>query len=205
LSLDNIVTGDTDAGKVEKIDEAEVLKLHGSVDWIRTDPRSSPPRGYGWTTDLRVKREAAPEKAIASGGLVLGTPGPSKHRVVTTELSPLWAQATKRLESADAIVFVGYRFPPSDAHAREHLLKAIMDNSKGQLPVHIVLGPQKDDKDQVRLREMLHAVLTASGRSEAPAAKRWFIVRSHGMWAEDFMSVFERERLIGWVAGAQLP
>jgi len=95
------------------------------------------------------------------------------------------------------LVFIGCRFPPPDAHARENMLEAVMDNDRRRPSVHIVLGPQEGDKDRARLSDMLRAVLTAAGRTEVLLADPWFTVASHGMWAEDFMSVFKCKQLFG--------
>ncbi|MBK7582517.1 MAG: transposase [Myxococcales bacterium] len=44
-----------------------------------------------------------------------------------------------------SIVFVGYRFPPTDAQARSELLGAIMKNVQRHIDLHIVLGPTRND------------------------------------------------------------
>jgi len=91
---------------------ALVLKLHGSIDWKREAPRR-------FTQGDKRFLLTAPGDQLA-----IATPGPGKHER-TSEFLDVWQLAEKRIESADAIVFVGYRFPAkrrdrANAIARGH-------------------------------------------------------------------------------------
>lgn len=106
-----------------------LLKLHGSLDWRRAGGRV-----------LRMKDDPFFALSDARDELVIASPGPTKQDLIREVLDTLWAQAEGCIREAEAIVFVGYRFPPSDSTARERLMKAISANTK-QLHVHTVLGP----------------------------------------------------------------
>jgi hypothetical protein len=162
--------------------QARVLKLHGSVDWRRTEEG--------------VVRAADDFALTASGkDMVIATPGPTKTEV-TALLEPLWLLAHKEIEAADPIVFVGYRFPPTDAIAKKRLLEAIESaatqrrNAEGLLHVHIVLGPRNPDAP--RLIELLRRALQRGGLKEydelrgifAPGG--YYRIYEHQLYAEDF-------------------
>jgi hypothetical protein len=107
------------------------------------------------------------------------------------------------LREADAIVFVGYRFPPTDAEARKKLLSAIEGNNKGaprhHLKVHIVLGPKLSD-DVERLHGLIEAVLLRAKRTQgSPVGRggRTFEIHAHRMFAEDFFTVWSQTLLHG--------
>ena len=129
------------------------------------------------------------------------TPGPTK-RISTKELKAIWDGALGHLKEADAIVFVGYRFPPTDAEAREKLLSAIENNQAPSrdgtrhLSIEIVLGPAVSD-DVVRLRQLVRAVLLRSGRKESGknVSGPTFWIRTHRMYAEDFFTVWHPSQL----------
>jgi hypothetical protein len=89
-----------------------VFKLHGSVTWKREANKIVPQQ------DWEFGAKCDPDE------LAIATPGPSKHTHVTDLFMPLWRMAEKALAEADAVVFIGYRFPPSDAFSRERLLRA---------------------------------------------------------------------------------
>jgi hypothetical protein len=166
-----------------------VFKMHGSVDWQRTtEPDGSPIYGIGPRKEFALDCPG-PEIGIA-------TPGPSKA-ISTKELAPVWDAALTKLKEAEVIVFVGYRFPPSDAEARERLLGAIRDNEKTRLDVHTVLGPRQHADDVVRLAQMLKAILRQAGRHEEPHkdVERSYWVQPHALYAEDFFTVWSRDLL----------
>lgn len=146
-----------------------LLKLHGSVDW----------RMKGDTIELAGTEHAltCPDSEIA-----IASPGPSKARV-SGALRGLWDEACESIELADAVVFVGFRFPPSDANAREALLGALNKNRQPALRVHTVLGPRRD-ADTDRLEALLaHAVRSRPTRA---------LVTVHPLFAEDFLGLVGR-------------
>lgn len=103
----------------------------------------------------------------------------------STQLSALWGYAQDALAGADRIVFLGYRFPESDAQAKSRLLAAIGSNEK-PLDVHIVLGPQTARDDATRLQGMLHHA-SWQRRARGVAMK----VEIERMWGQDFLTVFK--------------
>jgi hypothetical protein len=141
--------------------------------------------------------------------LAIATPGPSKQREGTRGFGDLWRLVTGALTGADAIVFVGYRFPETDADARSELLGAIGNNpgtgSRSTLSIHIVLGNTAQSKrDAERLASMLRFVL-GRNRIEATPARppvhtsagvaHFFMLHSHPLFAQDFFSVVNRDDL----------
>jgi hypothetical protein len=192
-------------------DKALVLKLHGSVDWIR----DSSGRVVRAETDS-LHRGHATEAAVhcMAHQLATAVPGPSKRKSVEStgpvtstmssehpDLNWVWQPAYQAIEKADAIVFVGYRIPPTDAFTREKLVEYLMKNPKRLngfnkcnrvgnriplaaegLPVYTILGDDVNHKDSRRLQGLLDAV----GGID---------VRQMPLFAEDFLAVFERDEL----------
>ncbi len=179
---------------------ARVYKLHGSVDWLREE-RS--PGKVTWSIGSCEGRE---ELALTREGNQIGiaTPGPSK-RIAAEQLSLVWQGALDRLREANVIVFMGYRFPPSDAEAREKLLGAIQESSSKHLELHIVLGPDRKLPDVVRLEQLLRYSVDRAGRHEYNATNvaldpadfdtRRFRLSTHALFAEDFLTVWDRKLL----------
>jgi hypothetical protein len=139
-----------------------ILKLHGSVDWRRTEGGE-----FEMVPDQGFLTTCAPKE------LAIAPPGPAKSEIVA-QLESLWKAAESRISAADVIFFIGYRFPETDATARRRILGAISDRSE----VNIVLGPNRDHPDIVRLQGLLEFI--------APNRKP----KIHPMWAQDFLSVF---------------
>jgi len=146
---------------------ATVFQLHGHVGWQRDDEDGGVLRGAPMAFQ-------DPDKAV------LGLPGPSKKELSEKHLDQIWNLAFSKLAMADAIVFVGYRFPESDGLARHRILKALRENH--QANVHIVLGPR--NRDIARVKAMIDWT-----RTEATSAE------VEQMWAEDFFAAFDRDRL----------
>ena len=179
-------------------DRCGILKLHGSVAWRKTLPGGT------------IGQSADPVFAlttIAAEEIVMATPGPTKAATVTHDLSQLWDHAEWALNAADAIVFLGYRFPETDAHARERLLGAIKANQGSSarmlLPIHIVLGSSPgSDRHAARLSAMLEFACLAAGRTNVTGLRAnaynsipLFRISSHPMFAQDFLSVVQRPDL----------
>jgi hypothetical protein len=185
---------------------APLLKLHGSVDW-RKDLA-----GGRVVVSVQDERYAltCPDEHLA-----VATPGPSKRREAQG-FQELWELAKRALRIADAIVFVGFRFPETDADARKELLGAIGGNvGKGdrynerdasQLSLHTVLG---NGPTSGRDAERLAALLRFSCRGSRDEARRdtarfhvtgvsshRFTVDSHPLLAQDFFSVERRKDLL---------
>jgi hypothetical protein len=79
----------------------------------------------------------------------------------TAFFQSLWDDATEALREPRLIVFIGYRFPPTDTEAARRLLAAIADNttrrSKGLLKedVEVELALGNDGPSLGRLRALL--------------------------------------------------
>jgi SIR2-like protein len=123
--------------------QTEVLKLHGSVDWRRLKNG-----GYELVDDEEFLLTCAESE------LAVATPGPTKSET-TAGFGKLWEQAEKALTQARNVVFLGYRFPPTDAEARGRLLRAL-SGSRPAGKVHVVLGPDKSAAKVQRLLGLLH-------------------------------------------------
>ena len=158
-----------------------VYKLHGSVNWIDFEYEGQKRSGI-----------MAPLTLLGRGGQpFIATPGPSKKLHANGFLGAIWDGALQAIAEADTIVFVGYRFPPSDSEARRKLLTAIGTEEQPNIKVHIVLGPRTAEDDSVRLRALLESTLRAnrSPVGGSKASKRKFDVQTHPLYTQDFLSV----------------
>jgi hypothetical protein len=167
-----------------------LLKLHGSINWKRLSD--------SYTVTIGDEEHAI---SCAPQEMCIATPGPSKAEA-TSQLSSLWELAESAIQEADAIFFVGYRFPQSDATSRERLLTAIINNKPQQdrqgtpksIFMHIVLGPDLSHKDVVRMTQLLQHIGRYSGRYDGNRGRApFFIVTPHALFAEDFFTIFRRE------------
>ena len=101
-------------------------------------------------------------------------------------------------------MFVGYRFPPTDANARRRLLRAIERRVKRpqwetRLALHVVLGP--DCRDARRLEELLRFAarrggLQDNGESWVPLQANGFRIRVHQLFSQDFFDVYDEKFLM---------
>jgi hypothetical protein len=171
---------------------APLLKLHGSVDWSRKPNADETAAVYEPDQPLFALGCHDSQISIAS-------PGPSKL-ARARELRPLWIEAKKALEVAESVVFVGYRFPPSDSEARSKLLEAVGSNSSYKA-VHTVLGPASP-QDTARLGQLLHWTLRRTRREltqrvdvRSPSARGIYNLVQHHLYAEDFFSVFTADMI----------
>jgi hypothetical protein len=166
-----------------------VLKLHGSVNWRMTAGGNAKPEVVAQADDYFALSCPSDEMVIAS-------PGPTKlATTVGGPLSSLWAAATFALRRAEAVVFVGYRFPPTDSAARRELIDAIGTNSKDPLALHTVLGPRTHDDDVERLKAMLTVAMDRSGRwlvgDAGPQFGRLnYTLTTWPLWAQDFLDLY---------------
>jgi hypothetical protein len=171
---------------VSSQERVHILKLHGSVSWQRVAPSMYEAR--------------APDEVICCrcqhGDLAIATPGRTKAEQAR-DFGNLWALAESAIKDADAIVFLGYRFPPSDAEARGRILAALWNNRKKHLAVHTVLGPDVQSADSVRLRSLLRHSMGARqqylpGRGQGMV----FDLEQQPLYVEDFLSVVDREAIL---------
>lgn len=169
-------------------DDVPLLKLHGSVDWRRVE------------TGL----EKADRKDFAltcpQDDLVIASPGPTKQHVTAAALESIWREALIRIEHAQVIVFVGYRFPPTDSQARRKLITAISANQGvNRLTIRTVLGPDTTSNDALRLKGILEYAMAAARRKpfgqEGPDDKKTYHLKVHPLGAEDFLDLFAAGQL----------
>jgi hypothetical protein len=143
---------------LRKSNVAQVLKLHGSVDWLLDGKGSFQVRpGYPWLDNDSVD-------------LAIGTPGPGKLSAATGPLSWLWRAACNAIRDAKEVFLVGYRFPETDGFARHTLLDALRDSNVER--VQVVLGLNSPDAPRVRTLVRM-------------AAPTKVVVRS--VWSQDFL------------------
>jgi hypothetical protein len=172
---------------------APVLKLHGSVDWRRSDdPAAVNRKRYELRGDVNYALKCSDEL------IGIASPGPTKLDR-TQELERLWQRAEEALKDAEAVVFVGYRFPPTDSEARRRLLGAIGQGNNGYKAVHTVLGPESP-KDAARLGQLLHWTLRRQRTeladrpaSRPPTRSPTYNLVQHQLYGEDFFSVCNRD------------
>jgi hypothetical protein len=158
--------------KARRFGCAPVLKLHGSVDWCVSDQKVA----VDSKEDLPVR--------CHGDSLVLGVPGPNKAgiRNEIRALDGLWESAIEAIRNAARIVFVGYRFPQTDAYARVEFLHAILFAAKAAnlKSVEIVLGPDLGDKDVARMKQLLGYALREYEK---------IVPKVLPLYAEDFLSL----------------
>lgn len=174
---------------------AKALKLHGSVDWSREE-RKDAGTWFQATDD--------PERALAVGvehELGIATPGPTKLNL-TKEMEPFWKRARTELSSARRVIFVGYRFPPTDASARAEIIGALQRNENEDLDLHVVLGPD-DTADVKRLCGLLEFAMRRAGRGpKGYDHKHRYELYRHPLYSQDFLSLYGRGLVRpedGWV------
>lgn len=170
-----------------------IYKLHGSVDWFLSEGKV-------------IRNSGGFAAAVAAGHIpLIATPGGTKKSYCDLYLKNLWSAAKAHLRAADAVVFMGYRFPPSDSQALTELLGALKQNEQPNLRVHTSLGPITSEADTVRLGSLLRHTLRGkrteaqSSRYQPPAGSgiKYFQVLIQPLYAQDFMSVITSEELYG--------
>jgi hypothetical protein len=172
-----VILPDIDGNPHNIANVCPILKLHGSVDWRVTEN----------SIEQATERFAidCPDEELA-----IATPGPSKARGAQENFDDLWRLAVVAIRAANAIVFVGYRFPPTDAYARDQLLGALTANTaNGDVWCHVVLGT--DCPSHV---ERLRALLTFALERRGVHPLR-LDIRTYQMFAEDFFSVYNHHGL----------
>lgn len=171
-----VPTDEVALSRVRHMGCAPVLKLHGSVDWV--------------TRNGRVEQDTSddlPATAVSGTDIVIAVPGPEKGEFGRRfkEIGSLWRAALEATKNAGRIVFLGYRFPVTDAFARVQFLNAIKFAAKGQRlkRVEIVLGPDERHPDVARMQRLLSFAL---GHALVPTV--------HPLYVEDFLS-FSHDRV----------
>ena len=170
------------------------LKMHGSVDWILRDGVISRSARVGSGADSGTENDAA--LFCEPSEFALATPGPLKYRMTRAggPLSPIWLSAEQQMLAATAVVFVGYRMPPTDASTTQWMIDVLrrrVDAIRSKagvsgwcLPVHTVLGPNTQNEHCTRLAGLLQEL--------DPAIEH----RPWAMGAEDFLGLVPRDTLL---------
>lgn len=138
------VEGDLMSARGKQI--ATIFKLHGSTTWALVGD------------SIAISKAGVPLPFTNPNAVpLMGFPGPTKVQTCNGRLKPLWDEALKSLRAAEEVIFIGYRFPPTDAFAREQILGALRDGHKMQLrTIKTVLGDTKDPL-AVRLAALIDA------------------------------------------------
>jgi len=189
-----IATESALSGEHEWHNSPRLHKLHGSVDEVFDDKQGS--------SVTRLKRNEILGKLLdPTSDPAIGVPGPAKQRHSKVAFDERWTAATAALRQAHAVVFLGYRFPPSDSLAKQRLLMALRENDNEHVEISIVLGPERS-ADVVRLGSLLRWTLSRERHElhpDVPERKpKTFAIREQPLWAEDFMTVFRREGVLSW-------
>jgi hypothetical protein len=170
---------------------ARLLKLHGSVNWKASGFRGGLPSGKE-VVGIEQQDDFNFALKCSANELSIASPGPLKRAVSAGWLAELWDSAMEAIREASSIIFIGYRFPPSDSHARSRLLGAISENRSHYLAIHTVLGLASADTP--RLSQLLRFSL--SGRRPLPLHYSpttvefpTYTLVDHPLYGEDFLSV----------------
>jgi hypothetical protein len=166
----------------DKLDCPTVLKLHGSINWLR--------EGRKFLRADRNKARPEPDSAglyADKGAMAIATPGHSKRTMVTDPmgLQGLWDRAAVALREAKQVVFVGYRIPPTDSYTRQWLTQGLAGNDH----IGIAMGPEVftvlgDDVNHPHSRRLAGIL---KGTSES------IKLTQPPMFAEDFLGVIGPE------------
>lgn len=161
-----------------------VAKMHGSVDWYLQDPQG---RG-SWDTIRRMSGTIV-TASVFEKKMAIATPGPRKKELIHGAFKQHWDHAETAIAQAEALVFCGYRMPPTDAGTKQWLVDAVRqwaannENNQSPLFVHIVLGPTPG-ADAIRLVGLLKSVEPRITTVTWP------------LGAEDFLGLFGRSELL---------
>lgn len=166
-----------------------VYKLHGSVNWRWTEERKE---FQSADEDFWLKCPAS-EIGIA-------VPGPSKQ-IACRAIIEAWDNARFALTEADAVVFLGYRFPQTDSQGRDAIISSIRGNRREYISIHTVLGPNNLDAD--RVAGLVRYAALGSGKNKAiqsrrekPAPRGQYALLKQPMYVEDFLTIMSRGEIV---------
>lgn len=97
-------------------DAVRVLKLHGSVNWIRTKGKTP---SFQVLEDYRVAAEAKEVPELVP---------PTWRKLFAKELVPIWGRALQELERATRIIVIGFSMPETDLHFKYLLASGLRKN-----------------------------------------------------------------------------
>jgi hypothetical protein len=92
--------------------------------------------------------------------------------------SSRWFTEITALRTARKVIFLGYRFPPTDADARTDILSALVTNeTRTAVRIETVLGPRVNSDDSVRLRQLIHVALGTNLIEQVPLYAEDYLLR----------------------------
>jgi hypothetical protein len=174
-------------------DVVPVLKLHGSVDWRKSESGGIE---RGDLHNILADENSAP---------FIAAPGRSKQDAVG-ELKPLWESARRRLRQAGALVILGYGFPATDTKARTEIQTAFSDGS-GTTEIRridVVLGPHTARPEARRVEALLETFdtgrrLLVAPNPPLPGNDRVLYLKTHPLWVQDFIFDYQyRTKDVKW-------
>ena len=127
-----------------------VFKLHGSVNWARSD--SNP----------NMVSVFANYDKLAELGLVPELVPPTWKKVFENQLESVWEEAITKLSTATRIVVIGFSMPPTDMHFK-YLLAAGLQNNISLRQV-LFANPDSTDELETRARKLLREAYFRSNR-----------------------------------------
>jgi hypothetical protein len=117
-----------------------VYKLHGSVTWtITNDGQPDTKNVVGAVPRSLQHLDIQP---------LIALPGPTKLEHCSSFFEDLWRVARLEILEASEIIFIGYRFPPTDAYSQDILLDAIA-SAEHLKAINIVLGTRSRDTERM--------------------------------------------------------
>lgn len=113
-----------------------VIKMHGATSWTLTKDN---------LPDTGSRTLGAIPLCLTDTNIepLIGLPGPLKLSHSKDHFAELWKLALEAIEETSTLVFIGYRFPPTDFYAQSELLNAIARNNTFK-ELEIVLGAPSD-------------------------------------------------------------
>ena len=138
-------------------DSVEILKLHGSLNWVAPmeKPRLLPLKGIpsldrldaAAIYSMAVYIFGSYVNILKAGKIPLLLP-PTWRKTFGMQLSVVWRRALASIQQADRIVVVGYSFPETDLHIRYLLAAGLMTSRRS--PSIWVVNPQKGLERKIR-------------------------------------------------------
>ncbi|HBE69859.1 MAG TPA: hypothetical protein DDW52_17065 [Planctomycetaceae bacterium] len=156
--------------------QADLIKLHGSADWIKTD-------------DNRIIRNGR-EGPHEDDTVMIGIPGREKANLCdNTIFDGLWNWARRQIIKAEVVSIIGYSMPETDNNARLHICDALA-SAENLRRVNIVLGPDAESFRSRRIQAMITPLLQTQ-LLEGPngeSAIKHPIVRDLPLYAQDYVA-----------------
>jgi len=176
-------------GSSRPTNKAAVLKLHGSVNWCLRAAERVPIMSLTGAESVAFEAREDPDFALRceDDEIAIAGPGPRK-RIMANWLNALWTEALQAIRNAEAVFFLGYRFPPSDAQARKKILDELRSNTRDYLGVQTILAGSGDTDRLIRLLRFSLHERHERGTPKYDQEKRDFNLLAHPLYVEDYLS-----------------